>query len=189
MSEPIRLRSRDQPTKFRDALAWLRAETCRLGWAPNKVTEDGTSICGRLYKVVELKEHMGSNHCLLNIDKNSRMDFEIKDLDGTGYPSILVHARFETIHTYRVYHENNYDARPVYFMKRLFEAKSAMEADAAQWIPLPLKKKGNGILSPMDWWHATMRIEAEMPNETDVDKLIAALAITPLWAAGINRNA
>lgn len=167
---PKTLHSRDESTYWNDALQWLRNEAGRFGYATAKVTETGARITGRLYKIEAVIQELNDTRSIVRIDKSTRMNFEIRDFDGYGSPSIMV-SRFGK--DYRVYHEHIYDAAPVYPLGRLFAAGSLNQADACAWTPPPAEN--TCTLSTFDWWRAFLREETGLHEENEIGKLLNAL--------------
>ena len=146
------IRSKDTAQTWPDALQWMNNEFSRLGWCRHKVFEDleTKTIYGMVSKITA-EEQPGK----VLIDKSTTLKFEIRDFDGYGKPSVMMHKFGQT---YRVYHEYEFDANPVAFLWKLLEAQN--ESEIIVWAASPPSRAR--VFRSFEWFRASLNKEKKV---------------------------
>ena len=153
------IRSKDTAQTWPDALQWMNNEFSRLGWCRHKVFEDleTKTIYGMVSKITAEEECSAFPGKVL-IDKSTTLKFEIRDFDGYGKPSVMMHKFGQT---YRVYHEYEFDANPVAFLWKLLEAQN--ESEIIVWAASPR------VFRSFEWFRASLNKEKKVYNAEGAD--------------------
>ena len=153
------IRSKDTAQTWPDALQWMNNEFSRLGWCRHKVFEDleTKTIYGMVSKITAEEECSAFPGKVL-IDKSTTLKFEIRDFDGYGKPSVMMHKFGQT---YRVYHEYEFDANPVAFLWKLLEAQN--ESEIIVWAASPR------VFRSFEWFRASLNKEKKIYNAEGAD--------------------